>query len=161
MAGGKAEALLGEETGVMSRNAHEDRGPRECAQHIDCIETFEPDDAIGTEESRVESDIKTVNVEYRQGMEENIVRREGPGAMKGRGIGQEIVMAQHCALGAAGRARGIEKAREIVGPAGAGLVMRVMAGSFSSERAGRKPVEFGMFRPMAARDRLQACGFLG
>ena len=52
--------------------------------------TFEPNDAVGSEEGRVESDIKPMNMKHRQGVQQNIVRREGPDLMKGFGVGQEI-----------------------------------------------------------------------
>ncbi len=111
------ELRAGQEPGVEGRHAHHRRRPRQIGDHPVGVKAGMEEHRAAGEHDRVGGDEKAVGVEDRQRVQEHVVTGEAPGVDERPRVRGEVAVAQHGALGAPGRARGVEDRREIVGGA--------------------------------------------
>ena len=100
---------------VEGRHAHHAGGARHQAHDLGRIELWQEEHAAARQQQRVRRHEKPVRMVDRQGVDEHVVRREAPVIDERFGVGIEIVVAEHGALGAPRRARRVEDGGEIVG----------------------------------------------
>ena len=108
---------LAEQAGVEGRHAHDDGGARHQAHEGGELELRHPQDARGVEQRGVQGDEQAVHVEDRQRMQQHVARHEAPVGVQRLGVGGDVAMRDHGALGAAGGAGGVDQRGEIVGAA--------------------------------------------
>ena len=126
---------LAEQARVEGRHAHDDGGARQQAHEGGELELRHPQDVRGVEQRRVQGDEQAVHVEDRQRMQQHVARHEAPVGVQRLGVGGDVAMRDHGALGAAGGAGGVDQRGEVVGAARGGCLMRLLLGGELRERA--------------------------
>ncbi len=104
---------------VEGRHAHQHRGLGQQADHLVVVEPRQPDHRPAVQQDAVQGDEQPVHVEDGQGMQQHVPRPEPPGLVQRQGVGRQIAVAEHGALGPAGGAAGVDDGRQV---AGGGLV---------------------------------------
>ena len=102
-----------QQAGVEGRHPHERRGLRHEANQLLRVGPGQEDHATARQQDHVGRHEEPVGMEDRQGMQQDIRRGEGPFLRQGAGIGEQVALAQHRALGTPRRAGSIEKGGQI------------------------------------------------
>ena len=111
------EPRMLEQAHVEGGHAHEHGGPGQVTQHLADIELRQQQHRRPALQHAVAGDEKAVGMEEGQGVQEHVTRPESPGTLQDLGVGSEVPMAQHRALGTPGSARGVEQRGRIAGRA--------------------------------------------
>ena len=109
------QALVLDQTGIEGRHAHHHRGFRHLLERLVGVEFRHEIHGCTGEQHDVGGDEEAMSVEDRQRVDQPVIGRKLPVLLQRLGIGQQIVVGEHGALGAAGRARGIKDRRQIIG----------------------------------------------
>ena len=140
-AGLARQAGLGEQPHVERRHAHEDGRLGQPGDDRLRIELGEPDHPAAVEQRAVRGDEQAVHVEDRQCMDQHVAFAPAPVGLQRDGVRQQVGMAEHRALAAAGGARGVEDGGQVVAVALGRLVRLRLAGRGVEQRAGAVVVE--------------------
>ncbi len=89
---------IGKQTGVECRNAHHRRRVGQLSDHRVEVEFRQKYHPPPDPEQHVGCHEKPMRVKDRQRMQKHIVAGEPPCLGQGIGIGEQVVVAQHCAL---------------------------------------------------------------
>ena len=108
------QPLMLQKPGIECGHAHQGRRLGQETHHVVGVEFLPEQHRAARQEKRVGGNEKPMRMIDRQSVDEDIAIAEMPGVDESEGVAGEIGMAQHGALGAAGRARRIENGREIV-----------------------------------------------
>ena len=98
------EARIGEQPRVEGRHAHHRGRLRHAGDEVVDVERRQEDHRAAGQQHHVGGDEQAVGVEDRQRVQEHVICREAPGLDQRFGVGEQIVVRQHGALRAPGRA---------------------------------------------------------
>ncbi len=104
----------------MGGHAHEHRGPGQGLEHRLGAEAPQKAHLRGFEHGAVQGHKQAVDVINGQAVDKYVIGLPTPKGSKGLGIGQQIAVAQHGALGPPRGARGVKNGREILRAPGDG-----------------------------------------
>ena len=109
-----AEAGLGEQARIKRRHTHHDRRVRQRRDHAPCVEFGVPKHACARQQGAVTGHEQAMHVIQRQRVQQHVVVGKAPAINQRQGVAGEVAMRQHRALGAPGRAGGVEDGRQVI-----------------------------------------------
>ena len=128
-----AEAGMVEQAGIEGRNPHQRRRFPHRRDHRVRIEPVHVDHRRPRQKRDIGRHEQPVGMKNRQRVDEPVGVREAPAVDQRQRVRRQIFVRQHRALGAAGRARGVEDRRQIVGSARDRLERRGRRGDLLGE----------------------------
>ena len=121
-AGLGVQARLAQKAHIQGGHAHEDGGLRQIRQHLLGLKARHPNHFAAVEQRAVQGDKQAVHMEDGQAVDQHIPTalrpcgsRPAPVFLEHLGIAQQITMAEHGTLAAAGGAAGVDHGRQIAG----------------------------------------------
>ena len=122
-----AEVRILQQAGVEGRHPHHHRGLGQVPLDRVHVETGQEDRRSAAQQGAVQGDEQAMHMEQRQGVQQHVVVPPAPAPAQGYGIGADVVMGQHRALGAARGAGGVHQGGQVIAIA-FGYVMAWLCG---------------------------------
>ena len=108
------EVRILQQAGVEGRHAHHHRGFGEVLLDCPHIETGQENRRGTAQQGAVQGDEQAMHMEQRQGVQQHVVVPPAPTPAQGFGIGANVVVGQHRALGAARGAGGVNQGGQVI-----------------------------------------------
>ena len=114
MAGGlAAQARVLQQPDIKGRHPHHHCGGRKAAEDFLNVELGQQDDGSARRQADIDRHEQAVDVEDRQGVQQHIIMAEMPKLTQHFGIGPQVAVGEHGALGNARGAGGVKNAGQI------------------------------------------------
>ena len=104
-----------QESHVECRHAHEDGRLGQVRDHRARVEPVHPDRPAAVEQRAVRRHEQAMDMEDRQRVDQHVARAPAPIVLQDPGVAQQVGVAEHRALAAAGGAAGVEDRGQVVG----------------------------------------------